>query len=162
MSAKSALVHCPSREARCNVNRVKATRTIGPLSRSPRSGSGLPQPGIDCPKTERRLHMKNVNLKRSSICSPSARLLGRMLAVSALMLALSVIPAVAYGGRQASMLGATEPGLVDGLLLLSYPLHPSQRPMSYERSTSRASEPLRCSSTARGMGSAPSMRWWRC
>jgi uncharacterized protein len=33
-----------------------------------------------------------------------------------------------YGGRQASMLAAGEPGLVDGLLLLSYPLHPPQRP----------------------------------
>jgi predicted alpha/beta-hydrolase family hydrolase len=33
-----------------------------------------------------------------------------------------------YGGRQASMLGAAEPGLVDRLLLLSYPLHPPQRP----------------------------------
>ena len=33
-----------------------------------------------------------------------------------------------YGGRQASMLAASEPGLVDGLLLLSYPLHPPQRP----------------------------------
>jgi uncharacterized protein len=33
-----------------------------------------------------------------------------------------------YGGRQASMLSAAEPGLVDGLLLLSYPLHPPQRP----------------------------------
>jgi predicted alpha/beta-hydrolase family hydrolase len=33
-----------------------------------------------------------------------------------------------YGGRQASMLSASEPGLVDGLLLLSYPLHPPQRP----------------------------------
>jgi predicted alpha/beta-hydrolase family hydrolase len=29
-----------------------------------------------------------------------------------------------YGGRQASMLAAEEPGLVDSLLLLSYPLHP--------------------------------------
>jgi uncharacterized protein len=29
-----------------------------------------------------------------------------------------------YGGRQASMLAAAEPGLVGGLLLLSYPLHP--------------------------------------
>ena len=29
-----------------------------------------------------------------------------------------------YGGRQASMLCAAEPGLVDCLLLLSYPLHP--------------------------------------
>jgi uncharacterized protein len=33
-----------------------------------------------------------------------------------------------YGGRQASMLAAAEPGLVDGLLLLSYPLHPPRRP----------------------------------
>jgi hypothetical protein len=33
-----------------------------------------------------------------------------------------------YGGRQASMLAAAEPGLVDALLLLSYPLHPPRRP----------------------------------
>lgn len=33
-----------------------------------------------------------------------------------------------YGGRQASMFAASAPGLVDGLLLLSYPLHPPQRP----------------------------------
>lgn len=33
-----------------------------------------------------------------------------------------------YGGRQASMLVAAEPGLVEGLLLLSYPLHPPGRP----------------------------------
>jgi predicted alpha/beta-hydrolase family hydrolase len=33
-----------------------------------------------------------------------------------------------YGGRQASMLAAAEPGLVDCLLLLSYPLHPPQKP----------------------------------
>jgi predicted alpha/beta-hydrolase family hydrolase len=33
-----------------------------------------------------------------------------------------------YGGRQASMLAADQPGLVDALLLLSYPLHPPQRP----------------------------------
>jgi predicted alpha/beta-hydrolase family hydrolase len=33
-----------------------------------------------------------------------------------------------YGGRQASMLAASEPDLVDQLLLLSYPLHPPQRP----------------------------------
>lgn len=35
---------------------------------------------------------------------------------------------VSYGGRQASMLLAAEPTLVDGLLLLSYPLHPPGRP----------------------------------
>jgi predicted alpha/beta-hydrolase family hydrolase len=33
-----------------------------------------------------------------------------------------------YGGRQASMLAADEPTLVDRLLLLSYPLHPPQSP----------------------------------
>ncbi|QNI31749.1 alpha/beta hydrolase [Alloacidobacterium dinghuense] len=33
-----------------------------------------------------------------------------------------------YGGRQASMLAAAEPGLIDELLLLSYPLHPPQKP----------------------------------
>ena len=32
-----------------------------------------------------------------------------------------------YGGRQASMLAANEPGLVPALLLLSYPLHPPKK-----------------------------------
>jgi uncharacterized protein len=33
-----------------------------------------------------------------------------------------------YGGRQETMLLAEEPQLADGLLLLSYPLHPPRRP----------------------------------
>ncbi len=33
-----------------------------------------------------------------------------------------------YGGRQGTLLAANAPGLVDGLLLLSYPLHPPKRP----------------------------------
>jgi len=33
-----------------------------------------------------------------------------------------------YGGRQATMLCADEPNLVDGLLLTSYPLHPPGKP----------------------------------
>ncbi len=33
-----------------------------------------------------------------------------------------------YGGRQASILCAEEPELADGLLLLSYPLHPPEKP----------------------------------
>lgn len=33
-----------------------------------------------------------------------------------------------YGGRQATMLLAEEPQLADGLLLLSYPLHPPRKP----------------------------------
>jgi uncharacterized protein len=33
-----------------------------------------------------------------------------------------------YGGRQASMMAAENPGLVDALFLLSYPLHPPRKP----------------------------------
>lgn len=33
-----------------------------------------------------------------------------------------------YGGRQASMLAGEEPDLAEGLLLLSYPLHPPEKP----------------------------------
>jgi predicted alpha/beta-hydrolase family hydrolase len=33
-----------------------------------------------------------------------------------------------YGGRQVSILASEEPQLVDGLLLLSYPLHPPRKP----------------------------------
>jgi predicted alpha/beta-hydrolase family hydrolase len=33
-----------------------------------------------------------------------------------------------YGGRQASILAAEAPGLIDALLLLSYPLHPPRKP----------------------------------
>ncbi len=33
-----------------------------------------------------------------------------------------------YGGRQASLLAASQPDLADGLLLLSYPLHPPGKP----------------------------------
>jgi len=33
-----------------------------------------------------------------------------------------------YGGRQATMLAAANNNLVDGLLLLSYPLHPPRKP----------------------------------
>ncbi len=33
-----------------------------------------------------------------------------------------------YGGRQATMLAAEEPGVAEALLLLSYPLHPPNKP----------------------------------
>ena len=33
-----------------------------------------------------------------------------------------------YGGRQATMLAAEEPGLAESMLLLSYPLHPPNKP----------------------------------
>ena len=33
-----------------------------------------------------------------------------------------------YGGRQTAMIASERPGLADGLLLLSYPLHPPRKP----------------------------------
>jgi len=33
-----------------------------------------------------------------------------------------------YGGRQATLLAAEDPNACDGLLLLSYPLHPPKKP----------------------------------
>jgi uncharacterized protein len=39
-----------------------------------------------------------------------------------------------YGGRQASMVTAEEPGLVDGLFLMSYPLHPPSKPLDVRTS----------------------------
>jgi predicted alpha/beta-hydrolase family hydrolase len=42
--------------------------------------------------------------------------------------AAAFLGGVSYGGRQGSMLVAEEPTLVDGVLLLSYPLHPPGRP----------------------------------
>jgi len=35
---------------------------------------------------------------------------------------------VSYGGRQATILAAAEPELADGLIILSYPLHPPGKP----------------------------------
>src|SRR5208283_2334785 len=39
-----------------------------------------------------------------------------------------ILAGQSYGGRQASMLAANEPELVEGLMLLSYPLHPPGKP----------------------------------
>jgi predicted alpha/beta-hydrolase family hydrolase len=39
-----------------------------------------------------------------------------------------VLGGQSYGGRQATLLAAEEPHLVDGLLLFSYPLHPPGKP----------------------------------
>src|ERR1035441_7905128 len=42
-----------------------------------------------------------------------------------------------YGGRQSTMLVAEEPDLADGLLLLSYPLHPPRRNADLDRKSTR-------------------------
>src|SRR2546430_10148503 len=49
-------------------------------------------------------------------------------AVRKLVSGRMILGSQSYGGRQATMLCADEPELVDGLLLLSYPLHAPSRP----------------------------------
>ncbi|MFD4291644.1 alpha/beta fold hydrolase [Rhodococcus sp. NPDC058505] len=46
-----------------------------------------------------------------------------------------------YGGRQASMIAAERPGICDGLLLFSYPLHPPGKP---EKARTAHLPDLRC------------------
>jgi predicted alpha/beta-hydrolase family hydrolase len=64
-----------------------------------------------------------------------------------------------YGGRQSSMLAASEPGLADCLLLLSYPLHPPQRPteMRTVHFSSLSTPALFVHGTRDGFGSIPEM-----
>lgn len=49
-------------------------------------------------------------------------------AIGALCSAPLIVGGHSYGGRQASMLVAEQPGLAGGLLLSSYPLHPPGKP----------------------------------
>jgi predicted alpha/beta-hydrolase family hydrolase len=51
-----------------------------------------------------------------------------VLAMRALAHGRTFLGGHSYGGRQASMLVASAPELVDGLMLLSYPLHPPRTP----------------------------------
>ena len=57
---------------------------------------------------------------------------GIVAAASALRSLAGDVPLVvggqSYGGRQASMVAAENPDIADGLLLLSYPLHPPGKP----------------------------------
>jgi predicted alpha/beta-hydrolase family hydrolase len=64
-----------------------------------------------------------------------------------------------YGGRQATLLAASAPGLVDGLLLLSYPLHPPKRPTELRKAhfPSLQTPALFVSGTRDGFGSIEEM-----
>ena len=64
-----------------------------------------------------------------------------------------------YGGRQASMLAANEPGFVERLLLLSYPLHPPQKAeqMRTDHFPSLTTPALFVSGTRDGFGSKEEM-----
>ena len=55
-----------------------------------------------------------------------------------------------YGGRQTAMAASEDRDLAGGLLLLSYPLHPPERPTSCAPPSSRSCRRGRCSYTAPG------------
>ena len=65
---------------------------------------------------------------RSAATLDRAGLAHAVAAVKALGVERVFVGGLSYGGRQASMLATEQPGLVGGLLLLSYPLHPPGRP----------------------------------
>ena len=64
-----------------------------------------------------------------------------------------------YGGRQSTMLVASQPGLVEGLLLLSYPLHPPERPdqLRTQHFPDLRTQALFVHGTKDGFGSIPEM-----
>jgi predicted alpha/beta-hydrolase family hydrolase len=57
-----------------------------------------------------------------------AGLKGAVAAMRAIVPGGIILGGQSYGGRQATMLAADEPGLVEALLLFSYPLHPPGKP----------------------------------
>ena len=65
-----------------------------------------------------------------------------------------------YGGRQASMLAAAEPELVESLLLLSYPLHPPKKPAEprTKHFSSLRTPALFVHGTRDGFGTIPEMQ----
>ncbi len=65
---------------------------------------------------------------RSDAAADRAGLRDAVAALRALVPGRVFLGGQSYGGRQASMLAAEEPGLAPALLLLSYPLHPPGKP----------------------------------
>ena len=65
---------------------------------------------------------------RGSAERDQAGLLAAVIAMRRMSAGQLVLGGHSYGGRQASMLASAEPGLVESLLLLSYPLHPPTKP----------------------------------
>ncbi|HEV8679226.1 MAG TPA: alpha/beta family hydrolase [Stellaceae bacterium] len=57
-----------------------------------------------------------------------AGLRGAVAAMRGIVPGAIILGGQSYGGRQAAMLAADEPGLVEALLLFSYPLHPPGKP----------------------------------
>jgi hypothetical protein len=65
---------------------------------------------------------------RASAAADRAGLRNAVVAMQGIVRGWVFLGGHSYGGRQASMLAADEPGLAEALLLLSYPLHPPGKP----------------------------------
>jgi predicted alpha/beta-hydrolase family hydrolase len=88
------------------------------------SGAGITVLRCDLPFRQKRPHgapLRSAEEDRAGL--RNAALLLRRLAPGRVFLG-----GHSYGGRQASMLAAEDSSVADGLLLLSYPLHPPRRP----------------------------------
>lgn len=64
----------------------------------------------------------------SGAAADRAGLRQAVLAMRGIVAGRIVLGGQSYGGRQATILAADEPELIEGLLLFSYPLHPPGRP----------------------------------
>jgi len=64
----------------------------------------------------------------SGAAADRASLADAVVAMRRLVTRSVVLGGQSYGGRQSTMLAAEQPGLVEALLLLSYPLHPPGKP----------------------------------
>ncbi|HEY1808812.1 MAG TPA: alpha/beta fold hydrolase [Acidobacteriaceae bacterium] len=86
--------------------------------------SGFTVLRCDLPFRQQRPH----GPPRNSAAQDQAGLRAAVASLRSLGLSRLLLGGHSYGGRQASMLSASEPNLVEALLLLSYPLHPPRRP----------------------------------
>jgi predicted alpha/beta-hydrolase family hydrolase len=89
------------------------------------SGAGIQVLRIDLPFRQRR---PTGPPSPSNAAADRTGLRQAVAALRAIVPSPITLGGQSYGGRQATMLAADEPGLVEGLLLFSYPLHPPGKP----------------------------------
>jgi len=89
------------------------------------SAAGLQVLRIDLPFRQRR---PTGPPSPATAAADRAGLRQAVTALRASVIGPIILGGQSYGGRQATMLAAEEPGLVDALLLFSYPLHPPGKP----------------------------------
>ncbi len=89
------------------------------------SAAGISVLRVDLPFRQRR---PKGPPSPSGAAADRAGLRDAVLAMRGLVTGSVMLGGQSYGGRQATLLAADEPGLVGGLVLFSYPLHPPGKP----------------------------------